>query len=293
MAAPDADVEIDASLVKALLEDQHPDLAGRPLVEVAPGWDNVIYRLGDDLTVRLPRRAMSAELVLHEQRWLPELAAGLPLPIPAPLRRGVAGRGYPWAWSIGPWFPGKPIEHRPPRDWREVATRLGEFLAALHKLAPPGAPANPYRGTPLRDRTARLEVGLEALGTTIERDLVLERWAAIVEAPAWSGPPLWLHGDLHSLNLLVNHGRLSAVIDFGDMTAGDPATDISAAWIVLPASVRHAFRAAAGGQSPVDDDTWRRAQGWALALGIAYMAGDDRIAGIGRRAVDAVLGDDD
>ena len=147
-------------LVRALLSEQHPDLAELPLVELAAGWDNLIYRLGDALTVRLPRRAVSAALVEHEQRWLPELAVGLPLPVPVPLRVGVPGCGYPWRWTIGPWLPGRPAELDPPEDLELAATGLGGFLAALHRPAPVDAPHNPYRGVPLAERSDRLVAGL-------------------------------------------------------------------------------------------------------------------------------------
>lgn len=139
---PAAEVEITPELVRALLDEQHADLASMPLRHVATGWDNAVYRLGDQLTVRLPRRVASAALVLHEQRWLPELADGLPLPVPVPLRVGVPGCGYPWAWSVCPWLPGVEIEHAQPTDWHKAAGQLGGFLAALHRPAPRDAPRN-------------------------------------------------------------------------------------------------------------------------------------------------------
>src|SRR5262245_57438752 len=130
---PDAEVDIDADLVRRLLVDQHPDLADLALEEVGEGWDNSIFRLGDDFVVRLPRRELSAHLVENEQRWLPRLAPALPLAVPVPLRVGAPGRGYPWRWSISPWLPGAVVGECPPDDWRDAAERLGEFVAALHR----------------------------------------------------------------------------------------------------------------------------------------------------------------
>lgn len=293
MAAPVAELEIGADLVRALLEEQHRDLAALPLHRLSSGWDNEIFRLGDELTVRLPRRLASAHLVLHEHRWLPELAPRLPLPISAPVRLGApsAAHAYPWHWTVGPWLPGEDAEHRPPDDPIEAAHQFGRFLAALHRPAPPDAPTNPYRGVPLRDRAARLHQAIAELDGVVDGALVVSRWNALVDAPPWPHPNVWLHGDPHPLNLLVHKGRLSAVIDFGDICAGDPASDLSAAWSLLPPEARPAFRqaAASGG---VDDDTWRRAQAWAIALGVSYSLGDGRVAAIGRRMLAAVLSDE-
>lgn len=288
MATPLAEVEVDAELVRALLSEQHPDLARLPLVRFASGWDNVIYRLGDDLTVRLPGRALAASLVLHEQRWLPELAVDLPLPVPVPVRVGVPGCGFPWPWHVGPWFPGEPAEHRRPDDMASTASSLGRFLAALHRPAPSEAPANPFRGTSLADRSDRLHEGIVSLGSSVDADRALGLWRDLVDTPGWPGPPLWIHGDVHPLNLIVHGGRLSAVIDFGDVAAGDPASDLAVAWMLFPADHRPTFRRASG----ADAGTWTRARGWALALGVAMANGDDRVAAIGRRTLNAALADD-
>ncbi len=294
MATPLAEIEIDADLVRALLEEQHPDLAGLALRRLSSGWDNEIFRLGDELTVRLPRRLASAHLVLHEHRWLPELAPRLPLPISAPLRLGAPSEalGYRWHWTVGPWLPGEDAGRRPPDDPMEAAGQLGGFLAALHRPAPPDAPANPYRGVPLLDRAARLHEALAELGDAVDAAAILARWNALVDTPPWPHPKVWLHGDPHPLNLLVHDGRLCAVIDFGDICAGDPASDLAAAWALLPAAARPAFRQAAA-PGGADDATWRRATAWAIALGVSYSLGDDRVAAIGRRMLDAALHDED
>lgn len=288
---PTAEVDIDEPLVRGLLGDQHPDLADLALAEVASGWDNVVYRLGDALTVRLPRRHLGAELVEHEQRWLPELAPRLPLPIPAPVRVGRPGRGYPWSWSVVPWFEGTVAAIEPPVDLFDAAETLGRFLVSLHRPAPPDAPVNPYRGVPLAERSARMHECVEQLGETVDRPRVEQLWADLVVTPRWAGSPLWLHGDLHPANLLVRDGRLAAVIDFGDITGGDPATDLAVAWMLFPAEVRPAFRVAAGDP---DADTWERARGWALAHSIAclaHSADNALIAQVGARTLREVLAD--
>jgi aminoglycoside phosphotransferase (APT) family kinase protein len=285
VAGPAAEVDVDEALVRALLREQHPDLAALAITPLATGWDNVMYRLGDDLTVRLPRRAASAYLVLHEQRWLPELAIDLPLPVPVPMRIGRPGAGYPWPWHVCPWLPGQPIEHQPPDDLTAAAAALGSFLRAIHRPAPTDAPVNPYRGIPLAQRTDRLVDGLDLLGGAADRSRVESLWELLVATPPWAGPPVWLHGDVHPLNLLVHDGVLSAVIDFGDLTSGDPASDLAVAWMLFPPSTRRTFLEACG----VDPDTWTRGRGWALALGVAMANGDDRMAAIGLRSIAAAL----
>lgn len=286
---PAAEVEIDVDLVRRLLTDQHPDLADLPIVELANGWDNVMFRLGPDLTVRIPRRELAASLVEHEQRWLPVLAPGLPLPIPAPVRVGRPTDYYPWSWSVLPWFEGRPVADDPELDGPAAARDLGRFLAALHRPAPPEAPANPHRGGPLADRDLLVRQRLDQLGNAVDRASLLARWDRGLAAPPWNGPPTWLHGDLHGLNVLSLDGRLVAVIDFGDITAGDPATDLAAAWPILDAADHDEFRRAAStAERPVDDDLWHRAGGWALSVGLALLANsadNPALAAMGRRMI--------
>lgn len=288
---PLADVQVDAELVRDLLDAQHPDLAGLALAPVDSGWDNVMFRLGDDLAVRLPRRKLAAALVEHEQRWLPDLAANLPMAVPVPVRAGVPGAGYPWRWSVTEWVPGAVAAETPPDDPDAAASVLGAFLAAMHVPAPAEAPANPFRGVPLEQRDDSVRERVEMLGDTIDGPAVIALWERLVGTEPWGGPPVWVHGDLHPFNLLTSDGSLSGVIDFGDLTSGDPATDLAAGWMLLPPRSRPTLRRHAG---DVDDDTWARARGWALALSLAMLAHSaDRpaVTALGRRTLDAVLAD--
>lgn len=288
-AMPAAEHAIDAALARALLAEQHPELAGLPLRELANGWDNVIFRLGEAHVVRLPRRAAAADLIRNEQRWLPTLAPGLPLPIPVPARVGRPGRGYPWYWSVCPWYPGEVAASAPPSDRTGAARSIGGFLAALHRPAPADAPNNPLRGGPLAERVPDFEARIERMGAALDAHAVRAAWCAALDAPAWEGPPCWLHGDLHPANLVVRAGRIAAVIDFGDITAGDPATDLAVAWTLLDAGTRPLLRTAYGG---VDAATWRRARGWALHFALAYLAHsaeDPVMHAVGERALAEVL----
>ncbi len=286
---PAAEVEISAELVRRLLADQHPDLARLPVEFLANGWDNELYRVGDRLIARLPRRALGAQIIRNEQRWLPGLAARLPLPIPAPERTGVPACGYPYSWSVVPYLPGVPAAEAGPFDPAGAAAAVGGFLGALHVPAPPDAPANPFRGVPLAERAASVAANLALIRGQVDEDAVLRGWDTALAAPGYDGPPAWLHGDLHPSNILVNDGQVSGVIDFGDITAGDPASDLSVAWMLLPADAQGNFWKAyqeAGGRG--DDALRARARGWALNLAIVFLAHSEDnpvLRDVGRRTL--------
>lgn len=265
---PAAEVAIDADLIRLLLAEQHADLADQPLSRLAEGWDNVMFRLGEAQMVRLPRRAVAAELLENEQRWLPELAAHLPLPIPAPMRIGQPSTAYPWSWSVLPFLPGAPLDEEALDSDQGVV--LGGFLKALHSVAPPSdAPINVARGGPLTDRKAGFDdraARLAAQGLLPEH--VSHLWREGLEAPR-DIAPTWLHGDLHPLNLLAQAGRLTAVIDWGDICAGDPACDLGCLWVLLSnPGARHKALAAYGDVSPA---TLTRARGWAAYIGVVLL----------------------
>lgn len=285
MDTPLADIATEAALVNRLVEAQHPDLSA-DLTPIAQGWDNSIYRLGETLCVRLPRREVAVELIRNEQRWLPELAQQLGAPIPAPVRVGVPSEEFPWPWTIAPWFEGLTADELAPADRGALAVGLAAFVTELHTPAPHDAPHNPVRGVPLSHRAAAVRERLAA-GTIPRSGELLDLWEALSAAPPWTGPPLWLHGDLHPANLLTDGGELAAVLDFGDLTAGDPATDLAAAWMVFDADARAVFRA----QVEADDATWTRARAWALVMGTAVAAHSDdnpRMAALGEHIIGQV-----
>jgi aminoglycoside phosphotransferase (APT) family kinase protein len=290
---PAAEVSVSVDLVRRLLTEQQPDLAHLPIEVLANGWDNLICQLGPDLLVRLPRRAIAAALVLHEQLWLPVLAPRLPLPVPAPVRAGGPSSDYPWPWSVVPNLPGHPAAWRPPADPQDAAVTLGGFLGALHAPAADDAPVNPYRGVALAGLTDRFEMRAKQLGALIDSNAASDVWERAVAAPVWDRPPVWLHGDFHPANILVDRGRISAVIDFGDITSGDPACDLAVAWMMLPSECHDAFRDSYGNAAawPVTAATWIRAQGWALGLALAYLANsadNPMMARIGQQTLIAV-----
>jgi aminoglycoside phosphotransferase (APT) family kinase protein len=262
---------------------------------LANGWDNELYRVGDGLVARLPRRAFAAGIIKNEQRWLPGLAPRLPLPIPCPERTGVPACGYPYSWSVVPYLPGVPAAQASSFDPAAAAAAVGRFLGALHIPAPADAPASPSRGVPLADRAGTFAANLALLTGQghAGRDAVLRAWDAALAAPGYDGPAVWLHGDLHPANILVNDGQVSGVIDFGDITAGDPAGDLSVAWMLLPLDCHARFWSAyqaAGGR--VDHALGARAKGWALNLAIVFLAHSEDnpvLRDVGRRTLSTVL----
>ncbi|MFH8606138.1 aminoglycoside phosphotransferase family protein [Streptomyces sp. NPDC018029] len=269
MHADEAD--IDEGLVRRLVGGQFPAWAGLPVERVASaGTSNAMYRLGADMVVRLPRVAGAAEDVEREQVWLPRLAPVLPVAVPVPLGKGLPGEGYPYAWSVFRWLDGTtPDPARPLAEPSLFAKDVAEFVAALREVDPAGAPAA-YRGDPLAGRDAHTREVIAGLGGLVDGRAVTAVWEAAVRAPAWEGPGVWVHGDLQPGNVLVDGGRLGAVIDFGCMGTADPAVDLIAAWYLMDAEARDVFRAALG--PAADDAMWARGRGWALTIAATELA---------------------
>ena len=264
------EVAIDPPLVRRLLASQFPQWAELPVEPVSSGGtDNALYRLGDDMVVRLPRRKRTTGTLKKERCWLPRLAPLLPLGVPLPLVDGLPAEGFPFEWSVYRWLQGKDLTVAPLTDLTRLATDLAEFVASLERIDPTGGPSpgehNFLRGEPLVRRDESTRAAFASLGSAIDADGVTAAWEAALRAPEWQQAPVWIHGDLDARNLLVERGRLCAVIDFGCLGVGDPACDVMVAWKVLSAETRDVFRS----HLSVDEATWARGRGLALwqALG--------------------------
>ncbi|MBT2212024.1 aminoglycoside phosphotransferase family protein [Actinomadura sp. NEAU-AAG7] len=293
----DSHFEITADLVRALLREQHPDLAGPAVREVAGGWGNQMWRLGDDLAVRMPRMEGAVGQQRKECRWLPVLAGRLPLPIPAPVRIGEPSARFPRPWTVMTWVHGEPLDHTSISRGDHAADTLAGFLRALHVEAPDDAPISEDRGDHPGKCTDGFDHFFHAVVPDDIADDVRAVWDDAVAAPEWEGPPLWVHGDLHPANVVIADGTLAGVIDFGDMFAGDPAWDLAAAWVILPAGAAARFFDA---YAHADEGTIRRARGLAALKGLFLMLmgenGDRGLPGgkpawgpAGRAALDRVL----
>jgi aminoglycoside phosphotransferase (APT) family kinase protein len=266
------EVPIDLELVRRLIADQFPEWASLPLAEVRPrGTDNALFRLGDDMVVRMPRRERTRRTLLMERRWLVALAPSLPLAVPAPLADGSSAGRYPFEWSIYSWLPGEPATLDQIADPAQTAIDLANFLSVLHSIEPTGGPApgehNFFRGAPLSIRDAATREAIEAL-ESFDRPALAATWEAALAAGEWARPPVWIHGDLDLRNVLAVDRRISGVIDWGGLAVGDPAADVMVAWKMLPADARLLFRS----RLEVDDATWSRACGWAMSQAVIALA---------------------
>lgn len=263
----DDEVDIDADLVTHLLAAQFPRWADLPVRVVAEsGTDNVTFRVGEDVAVRLPRTPQTQGQVEKDLKWLPHLAPKLPLPIPAPLAIGEPSDEFPFTWGVYRWLPGTPFRLQDLTDPFAAAHDLASFIHSLQSIDTTGAPLppdNPFsRGTPLAPRDEMFRAAVHELRDEFDTTLVLEAWEASLAVGPHAGPPRWIHGDLMPGNVLISDGRLSAVIDFGTAWAADPAADLLAAWHLFSGDSRQAFRDALR----IDDQAWTRARGWALSL---------------------------
>lgn len=264
---------IDVSLVRRLVDHLFPQWKGLPIFPVAESsWDNRTFHLGENMLVRMPSAAEYALQVEKEQKWLPKLAPSLPISIPIPLAMGEPGKGYPWKWSIYRWLEGESAASAPIADLSDFAVSLAQFLRALQSIDANGGPApglhSFYRGGSLSVYDAETRKAIAALTGQIDVDAATEVWETAL-ATSWSKTPVWVHGDISEGNLLVKEGRLSGVIDFGQLAVGDPACDLAITWTLFEGKSRQAFR----DHLSLDEATWARGRGWTLWKALLVAAG--------------------
>lgn len=300
---------ITATLVSELVRSQFPQWANLPVTPVeSDGWDNRTFRLGRAMSARLPSDDAYVPQIEKEHRWLPILAPRLPLPIPEPLAKGSPGCGFNRPWSVYRWLHGENASTERLISIADFASGLAGFLVELHRTDPLGGPPpgahNFFRGGPLAIYDTQTRDAIAALADDIDSTAATAVWDAALDAE-WDGRPVWVHGDMSASNLLVDNGRLSAVIDFGCCAIGDPACDTAIAWTFFPAKARRLFRS----HLEMDHETWARGRAWALwkalithreSLGAGTGAEDVAVAGLrfgwrwnARHVIDEVLNDSD
>ena len=265
MTWPAAEVVIDEGLVRSLIESQYPQFAHLPCFLVGEGFDNALWRLGRDLVVRIPRREIAVELIEHELRWLPTVAGHVTLQTPLPHLAGHATKRFAWPWLIARWIDGIPGDEVSLGDRGSPAVALATFLREIHVTAPKDAPTNPFRGGPLEERSSTFETRVLDVSEVIDVPATRALWSHCLSAEPWNGAPLWLHGDLHPGNTLYRDHTLVGIVDFGDLCAGDPATDLASGLMTLPFEMLDEFFSAYG---PLDGATMWRTVGWATHFGV-------------------------
>lgn len=266
---PPAEIVVDEDVVRALLAqlpDSLADAARFPVRLVGDGWDNTCFRLGEDLLVRVPRQPSAVPLLQHEVEWLPRLAALVSVAVSEPVFVGRPTSVVPWPWTVNRWVPGDIVLDLAVASRGGLVDDLADALVAIHSPAPPEAPANPWRGVSLAARS-KLLADLDGGSAEVLPVVALqEAWARGLAAAVYQGPPVWLHGDPHPMNLLHVDGRLSGVIDFGDLTAGDPASDLATAWMTFGVADRARFRRRLDATGQYDEAVWVRAAAWAASM---------------------------
>lgn len=288
--------DISADLVRALLARQFPDLAGLPMSRLASsGTENAIFRLGDDLALRLPRVAGAASQAIRESNWLSRLAPHLPLAIPEPVALGEPSEDYPWHWSVCRWLKGENAFVQPLGDLEEAALKLGRFVSALQSAPVPSDPSlvsvESGRGVDLIQRDAATRTAIASCEGLADTAALTNIWTKALALPAWSGAPVWLHGDLHVGNLLVEGDRITGVIDWGSLGMGDPACDLMPAWSILDQESRAVFRTAVD----VDESTWLRGRAWAISVAVIalpyYIETNPLLVAISRHSIEEAVAD--
>ncbi len=265
------EVAVNEELVRELLRSQFPEWAALPLRPVpSTGTDNVIYRLGDEMGIRLPRIHGAVGQIAKESAWLERLSKHVPVELPLPLAEGAAGSGYPYPWLVYRWIEGEDLQHAAVPDWNRLAEEIAAFVLALGEMDPAEGPPAGRRGGSLAPHDEIVRAFIPALEGIVDTDSALAVWRAALRADERSGPPVWVHGDLLPGNIVMRNGRLRGVIDWSAAGLGDPACEAMLAWF-LPPGARDVYRRALG----FDDATWTRARGWVVeqaALFIPYYA---------------------
>ncbi len=289
-------IQNNLSFVRNLIAEQFPEWADLPIQPLTSiGTDNAIYRLGEELAIRLPSDKGGSLQINKEYQWLPIIERHLPISVPTPIVLGMPVEDYPWNWTVYKWIDGEDATTASIDDPYQLAVDLGQFINALQRMDASDGPApgnhNFWRGVPLAMRDRDVRNAVKDLQNDFDTAHITRAWEDALSVPIWRESPVWIHGDLLAGNYLVRDGKLCAVIDFGGLGVGDPACDWLFAWDLLSAKDREKLR----GSLEVDASTWERARGWALSLGVIalpyHKTRNPMFANLARRLIKEVLED--
>jgi aminoglycoside phosphotransferase (APT) family kinase protein len=264
---PESEITINAQIVKELVREQFPDLSNLEVRFVDSGWDNENYKLGDQYLVRIPKRAIAAKLIEHEIYCLKQLDDHLPLKIPTPVRIGQPNTYIPWKWTINPWFRGHTVICGQLVDTEAI--NLVKFLKVLHILKLKEVPDNPFRSVPISHKKDQVEERMERLKkrTSLITPGIERLWEKALSEPDYQVKSL-IHGDLHPRNIIQRNNKIEAIIDWGDMTMGDVASDLASIWMLFGDInlIHNAFKAYGTSNAIMN-----RSIGWAIFYGITLL----------------------
>ena len=232
----------------------------------ATGSDNFIFRVGNDLLIRLPRHASSESQLKKEIKWLPLLSEVLPVSIPQIYFKGSPAPEFPFQWGIFKWIDGSIYDPLLFENTDHIVNTMVHFIHALWKADPSNGPEygehNNFRGQPLAERDKQTTEAIKTLPHFYKQETLTSLWNTACTMNVWNKPYIWVHGDLHWGNILTKNDNLSGIIDFGSLGLGDPAVDVMCAWILFSPEKRRLFKQ----KINVDTPTWTRGMGWALSF---------------------------
>ena len=241
----------DAARYRAAIAAAFPALAIQSIRFLAEGWDSNVWEVNGDLIFRFPKRAEVATWLRYEIALLPLLGPTLPVSAPRFTYIAEPSHAFPYPFVGYRKLPGMPLAAAPATliQPERLAPQIGTFLTALHRFPVTHAVACGVLNASPEAWRAQYATMLAELRTLFPRMTPAERerterlFAGYLDNPLHTRfIPVLLHRDLGGDHLLLEPetGDLAGVIDWGDLSIGDPAQDfcgLPTDW--LPALLAH------------------------------------------------------